>query len=349
MLTYIPGMADDLPHLLSTWTGRRSFGGEIAGLLRRREYDQAEKVLVEHLTAFPGPIATACRGVADGHVVLSGWEEVDADLVDLCRRDVRVTAVGLDLSNYSDAEGHSWWDREPVVELKVFTDEVYPFSESRRQDLLDLSETYPAPWTDQTLGEESAHLAVSGLRALNGALVHHASVEAWNPQSETPLSTEAVAEYLGWWWQHLRFHQAVTRDLDERGLALGVPVLVGTHDVGPWIQAVHLPGRQSDHEASSERILQERLASRPAAREAHIEETVRGLREARDDVRRFGFFSRGPERKTAEEVAAAKVVVACQLAGLPLPGRSVGAMGGKEFERWLETFRSAGHALTAGA
>ncbi|MEO6510809.1 MAG: hypothetical protein ABIO16_07455 [Nocardioides sp.] len=334
-------MTDDLAQLLSTWTGRRAFGGEIAGLLRRREYDQAEKVLVEHLTAYPGPIATACRGVADGHVVLGGWEEVDADLVDLCRRDHAVTAVGLDLSNYSDEQGHSWWDKEPVVELAVYTDEVYPFSESRRQDLMDLSETYPAPWTDRALGEETAHLTVSGLRALNGALLNHASAEPWNPNGSGVLSTEAVAEYLGWWFLHLRFHQAVARDLDERGLAFTVPVLVGTHDVGPWVQAVHLPAAVSEHEARTEEILQERARSGPASREAQTEETVSELRAARDEVRRFGFFGRGTERKAAEDVAAAKVVVTCQLAGLPLPARPLGSMGGKEFEQWLASLRAA--------
>jgi hypothetical protein len=334
-------MTDDLAQLLSTWAGRGSFGGEIAGMLRRREYDQADKVLVDHLTAYPGPIATACRGAADGHVTLSGWDDVDADLVDLGRRGHTVTAIGLELSNYSDEQGHAWWDKEPVVELAAYTDAVYPFSESRRQDLMDLSESYPAPWTDQALGEETAHLTVTGLRAINGALLHHASVEPWNPNGQGALSTEAVAEYLGWWFMHLRFHQAVARDLDERGLAFAVPVLVGTHDVGPWVQAVHLPTVVSDHETRTEEILRERARSGPATREAQTEETVGELRAARDDVRRFGFFSRSAERKAAEDVAAAKVVVSCQLAGIPLPARPIGSMGGKEFEQWLEAFRVA--------
>jgi hypothetical protein len=279
--------------------------------------------------------------VADGHVVLHGWDEVDADLVDLCRRDRGVTAIGLHLSNYSDEQGQAWWDKEPVVELAAYTDAVYPFSQSRRQDLMDLSETYPAPWTDQALGEESAHLTVTGLRAVNGALLHHASVEPWNPNGQRGLSNEAVAEYLGWWFMHLRFHQVVARDLDARGLAFAIPVLVGTHDVGPWVQAVHVPAVVSDHEARSEEILQERVRMGPAAREAQTEESVRDLRAARDDVRRFGYFSRGPERKAAEDVAAAKLVVSCGLAGLPVPARPIGSMGAKEFEQWLESFRAA--------
>jgi hypothetical protein len=333
-------MADDLSELLSSSAGRRTVGGEMAALLRRRDFDKAEVVLSEQLTSYSGPIATACRGVSDGHVTLTGWDEVDADLVDLCRRGRAVTAIGLDLSNYDDHVGHAWWDKEPFVEFAAYTDEVYPFSESRRQDLLDLSEAYPAPWTGSALGEETAHLTVTGLRALNGALLHRASVEPWHPSSTTRLESESVAEYLGWWWMHLRFHQAVARDLEERGLALTVPVIVGTHDVGPWLHVVHTPARVSDHEASTERILQERTELAPVLRDAQAEETARDLRELRSKLRGYGFFSRSPERKAAEVSAAAKLAVVCQQAGLPLPARSIGQMGGKEFEQLLLALRA---------
>ncbi len=333
-------MADDLSVQLSTWAGRKTVGSELAAMLRRREFDKVERVLAEHLTAYSGPIATACRGVSDGHVTLAGWDEVDADLVDLSRPERAVTAVGLDLSNYSDHEGQTWWDKEPYVEFAAYTDDVFPFSDSRRQDLLDLSETYPAPWTDQALGEETAHLTVTGLRALNGSLLLRSSVEPWHPGSNARLDNESVAEYLGWWWMHLRFHQAVARDLEERGLALAVPVVVGTHDVGPWLQVICTPARVSDHAERTERILHDREQLAPVLRNAHAEETERDLRELRSKVRSFGFLSRGTERKAAEEYAAAKVVVVCQQAGLPVPGRSIGQMGAKEFERFLLTLRS---------
>jgi hypothetical protein len=332
-------MADDLPELLSSAAGRRTVGGELAVLLRRREFDKAEQVLAEHLTAYSGPISTACRGISEDNVVLAGWDEVDADLVDLHRRDRGVTAIGLELSNYSDHEGQTWWDKEPFVEFAAYTDAVFPFSETRRQDLLDLSEAYPAPWTGQALGEETAHLTVTGLRALNGALLQRASVAPWQPSSTTRLENESVAEYLGWWWMHLRFHQAVARDLEERGLALKVPVVVGTHDVGPWLQVFHTVGRASDHEASTERILEQRAQLAPVRRDAQVEETVRDLRELRSKLRGYGFFRRGPERKAAEEYAAAKVAVTCQQAGLPLPSRSIGQMGAKEFEQLLAALR----------
>ena len=181
---------------------------------------------------------------------------------------------------------------------------------------------------------------MTGLRALNGALLHRASVVPWQPSSTTRLENESVAEYLGWWWMHLRFHQAVARDLDERGLAFSLPVVVGTHDVGPWLQVVHTAGRVSDHEASTERILHQRTQLAPVRRDAQAEETARDLRELRSKLRGYGFFSRSPERKAAEVSAAAKVAVVCQQAGLPLPTRSIGQMGGKEFEQLLLALRA---------
>ncbi len=333
-------MADDLAEQLSSWDGRRAVGSEIAALLRKHDWEATERLLSERLTGYPGPIATACRGIAGDQVTLDGWEEVDADLVDLCRRGRGVTAIGLDLSNYSDADGPTWWDQEPIVEFAAFTDEVFPFSESRRQDLLDLSETFPAPWIGQPLGEETAHLTVTGLRALNGALLHRSSVEPWRPKASGRLADESVAEYLGWWWLHLRFHQAVARDLEKRGLALAVPVLVGTHDVGPWLQTVHVVDRVSDHEAATERILAERAQHAHVWRAAQADEVVGDLRELRAKVRSYGFFTRGPERKQAEAAAAAKVAVAFASAGLLEPSRPIGQMGDKEFERLLEMLRA---------
>ena len=48
-------MADDLTELLSSSAGRRTVGGELAALLRRRDFDKAELVLSEHLTEYSGP------------------------------------------------------------------------------------------------------------------------------------------------------------------------------------------------------------------------------------------------------------------------------------------------------
>ena len=119
-----------------------------------------------------------------------------------------------------------------------------------------------------------------------------------------------------------------------------MPVVVGTHDVGPWLQVVHAAGRVSDHEESTERILHQRSQLAPVLRDAQAEETARDLRELRSKLRGYGFFSRSPERKAAEVSAAAKVAVVCQQAGLPLPTRSIGQMGGKEFEQLLLALRA---------
>ena len=271
-------MTDDLPHRLSTWDGRRAVGDEVARRIRAQDFVGAENYLVERLMAYPGQIATAARGLTEDQVRVDGWDELDDDLDQLGRRGHAVTAIELALSNYSDSNGVAWWDKEPVVEFAAFTDEVFPFSTTKRQYLLEHNERYPAPWTGGMLGEETVILHVTGLRGLNGALLRHQSEHPWSPKHRGTVQQESVAEFLGWWWLHLRFQQAVVRDLDERGLALPVPVLIGTHDVGPWLQSVHRATRACGQVA--------------APYDAHAAETV----PVRELPGRLGWFGREKRR-----------------------------------------------------
>ncbi len=268
----------------------------------------------------PDPSRPPAAASRTGTSRSAGWDEVDADLVDLCRRERAVTAIGLDLSNYSDHEGQTWWDKEPYVEFAAYTDEVYPFSESRRQDLLDISEAYPAPWTGSAAG--------------GGDGPPHRDRPA-RPQrrAAAPRERRAVAAEL-----HDPARERVGRGVPR--LVVDAPALPPGRRPRPRASAASLSpcrsssapttsgrgcrsctlaGRVSDHEASTERILHQRTQLAPVLRDAQAEETARDLRELRSKVRGYGFFSRSPERKAAEESAAAKVAVVCQQAGLPLP------------------------------
>ena len=115
-----------------------------------------------------------------------------------------------------------------------------------------------------------------------------------------------------------------------------MPVIESTHDVGPSLQVFHTVGRASDHQASTERILNQAppAGAGPSATRRSRRHCTTCAR-LRSEPRGYGFFSRGPDRKAAEEYAAAKVAVTCQQAGLPLPSRSIGQMGSKEFEQLL--------------
>src|SRR5688572_33295462 len=102
----------------------RPVGEEVSGLIRRREYAEAEAALVDRLTEHPGPVATACRGLSADSVEIVDWEAVAAALGRASAHRQVVTAIGLDLSNFSDGDGFEWWDKDPVVEYALYDDKI---------------------------------------------------------------------------------------------------------------------------------------------------------------------------------------------------------------------------------
>jgi hypothetical protein len=220
--------------------GPRAVGEEFSGLIRRREYAQAEAVLVHRLTEHPGQVATACRGLTADSVEIVDWEVVAAALGRASAHRQEVTAVGLDLSNFSDGEGHEWWDKDPVIEVSLYDDTHFPFSTATRRQVQQAAVAHPAPWTANPLAGRQGVMGVRGLRALNGALLRNEAGRPWDFGLDgRPYDDEVTM--LGGWWLVLRFHQAVARAWPEVGPALGVPVLVGQHGTGPWQVSVFSP------------------------------------------------------------------------------------------------------------
>jgi hypothetical protein len=182
------------------------------------------------------------------------------------------------------------------------------------------------------LGEVNSYLTVPGLRGVNGALLRHV-----DERGGAVATDEDVAAYLGWWWLHLRFRQALARHLDEHGLALTVPVLAGSHDVGPWLVTVHRVTRLADHAETTARILAERARANLERYDAVTRETVEELSELRANSR-GGRWSGRDKRRTYVELADARLALACRSADLPAPTRSVATMGDREFDEIIRAF-----------
>jgi hypothetical protein len=228
----------------------RAVGDEVSGLIRRREYAEAEAVLVHRLTAHPGPVATACRGLSAAGVEIVDWEGVAAALGRASGLGQEVTAVGLDLSNFSDTDGPTWWDRDPVVEVDLYDDTAFPFSTASRRQVQQAASSHPAPWTDHRLPGHHRTIGVQGLRSLNGALLRSEAGRPWDFGAESRSFDDEVGMLLGGWFLVLRFHQAVARAWPEVGPALGVPVLVGQHGTGPWQVSVFQPSEPASDASS---------------------------------------------------------------------------------------------------
>jgi hypothetical protein len=297
----------------------------IADLLRRGAFDDAETRIAAALAEVPGPIADACLATSAESVTIPTWEGLDAELTRLAERHV-VTAVELDLSNYNDQDGaREWWDKEPCIEGTVYTDDPYPFSRSTTEEILTAGSTYSAPWTGRFADGIEWYVETSGLRRLNGELLRD--------------EERAAAARLGQWWRALRFRQAVARHVDDHGLALVVPVLVGSHDAGPWLVTVQRVPRESAHAATSRRINDERRERNLAAYREVTEEAVDRLWEYRTTVKGFGFRDLVRLRPYIEN-ADAHVRTLCRASGQPLPSRSITRMKDAELEAIVEGWRA---------
>jgi hypothetical protein len=300
--------------------GRRAAGVEISGLIRASRTTEAEAWLAERLRGHPGLVASACLGVSADDVVVEGWDEMNADLMTAVRRGHLVTAVGLDLSNYNDSGSDVWWDKPPAVEVSAYTDSSYPFSTATVEEMLAASTEYAAPWTGGMLGEEMQYLEVPGLRPVNAALLRHQE-----DRGDRVETSEDVAAYLGWWWQHLRFRQAVAHHFDEHGLAVAAPVVVGSHDCGPWLVTVHHPGLLTETGAIED-LVARRARDNLERYENATRETVEELMSLRENSRASWGLKNRDKRKTYVAYADARLALICEIVGLPKQRGSIARM-----------------------
>ncbi len=314
-------------HDLRSPDGRAAADAAISALIRAGRLVEAETWLTGALSEHPGAVATACLAVPPDGVTIRGWDELDADLTRLVRGGHHVSAVGLNLSNYHDTDADDWWDKEPAVEVTAYTDEHFPFSTATLQEMLAASATYAAPWTGAGLGQDEVHPRVSGLRGVNGALLRHQE-----ERGRTFETDDDLAAYLGWWWQHLRFRQAVAGHLDAHGLALTVPVLAGSHDVGPWLVTVHPVMRESEHHARTEELLAERARLHLERYDAVTNETVAELVSLREGSRGGWGWRNRDKRRTYVGHADARLALVCRWAGLGAPTASIDKLGDAEFD-----------------
>jgi len=211
-------------HDLTSYVGRRSFDEALAGMLRAQDYAQAEAVLTDVLETYRSPLTALCLGLPHDGVRVDGWAHFNERLSALSKT-LPATAVWLNLSNQTD-DGDDGL-RHPGLEIGYLKDGKIAFSRESRASLLAMSATYPAPWTGSP-DEDGFELTVTGLGPLNDWLVR------WENDDESLAPSVQAAE----WFQLLRYHQAIARKLQNKGLVLDIPVLVGGNSIGPWCVAV---------------------------------------------------------------------------------------------------------------
>lgn len=234
-------MDQDFSLTFSTSEGQREFGSHIKDLIRSEQHEQALGELQQSIARYPSPIAEAAE-VKPESVIIGGWDRLNARLIELDQRKIPITAIRVHLSNYADTEPTSDGWVEPSIECSYFTDEAFDFSNASREALLARNLDYPTPWEGAGTDADSS-LTVGGLAKLNSAILNH-SPQQWPygvGQGESSRAPNAmVAYFLGEWLLHALYHAAMKRELDRHGLVRPIPLFVGTHGVGPFVQSVYL-------------------------------------------------------------------------------------------------------------
>jgi hypothetical protein len=230
--------------LLLTETGRGRFDRHFAQLIRDGDLAAADALLSGLLAERPSPLAEICFALPAETVELDGWAQLAVRVEEISANGETVTAVGVDLTSHSDAVDASGW-RVQKLETNYYTDAAFPFSSSSRDEILAGSGPEGSEWQGH-FAEIDAAVSITGLNRLNDALAEASARGATGP-------SVALAE----WFRHLRFHQAASRGLERHGTPRAIPLLVGSNEIGPWVEAVYYPSKAASV------AVQRRVAARP--------------------------------------------------------------------------------------
>ena len=325
---------------LATDTGRRAFDREIAGMLRSWHFDAADAFLREQLTGLRGRIADAARATTAEAVRIDGWDVVNRECARRLAAGIPLGAIGLNLSNYNDSSTSVWHDKEPAIEFAVYGNDVFDFYDATIEEILRVSETPPTPWQGMMIGPDPPIVPeLFGLRSLNSALLEYENSAPWRPSYSDAAQIAAPEEYvafaLGQWMLHLRFHQGVVRQMKEVGLPMSAPVLIGEHDVLPFIRSVAPPGKTIDLRSTDEirRELNRDEPSDPTC-DAYIAE----LDALRRTIQGLGFFSRRRRQELIEQSEARESQLLQSVGGLAWPQRTW-TLSDTQFAAFARAFR----------
>lgn len=230
-------------------------------------------------------------------VVVSGWETMNTQIAALSRQSP-ITAVGVDLSCHGDGEDAQGW-RIQTLETSYYADtRSFAFSTATPEAVRAACDESTPPWSGDFVDIDEV-LTVAGVSELYHTLIHR---EADLSHPVDPAAERAI--FLGGWLRHLRVHQALARGLAEHGLARPIPLIVGAHDLTPYVTVPYWPGRVADYELAADRALSDKAARNRAHYAKITADTIAEWRERREAVR--GWPRHVNPRQRANHVAFAK-------------------------------------------
>lgn len=292
-------MIDDLQQIFSSEDGERAYSDAIAALIRDGRLAEADAKLMADVACTGSALAHLCAAAPAPSVAVSGWDDV-VEAVEIFEGDP-ITAIGIILWNEVETAVGKQEAYEPALDLSFYSDASFPFSTASKDEILAENTSAYTVWEGQ--GEDiEAYIEIEGLAALNQALLNHKHrihLRALEDEAPTVAHPEYIAFVLASWVRVLRFHQAVQAQLDAKGLPGAIPVIMGSHNIKPFLGATLYPARIIEAKSTNlAELTIKRTVAQVAKPEAPTGATIRQrvVEEAANDTEpapvRRGFFAR---------------------------------------------------------
>jgi len=220
----------------------------IKNLIEQGALDKAQDILLADLATLETSLSGQCPYIAK-RLEVDGWHEMIEAITEF--EGEPITAIHLMLSNEDDL---SFEDREtvfePMVEVAVYTDEIYPFSQGDVETLRAESLLPDRPWYGQSEDVE-IFLELLGLGEFNTALLRHKRQYFFRDQMHELDKLQGMAEdivplsYIEFMlcsmFRTVLFHQAIRSIVESEGLPNNIAVLAGTYNMKFDASSVYLP------------------------------------------------------------------------------------------------------------
>lgn len=215
-----------------------AFRRSIETRLRQGKADAAIEQLRRLLAPYAGPgllLPQRFLTVKADDLYLIGWEGLDGAVRrhDQPGRPVSALSIAFGWPGESVPEPNAEGQLAPHIETSYFTDEIFPFSQSARDDLLDGYSYHGCTWGDDCEATDTA-LSLTGINDLHGAL---ASLEARLLASDEPDEEGIRAGSLGACLLSALLFQAVGQRIERDGLPRPLCVMAGSNGVYPYFDA----------------------------------------------------------------------------------------------------------------
>ena len=168
-------------------------------------------------------------------LVLTGWEGLDGALRrhDQPGRPVTALSIAFGWPGDNVPEPDAGGRLAPHIETSYFTDDIFPFSQSKREDLLDGYSYHGCTWGDDCEATDTV-LSLEGVDDLHGAL---AALEARLLASDEPDEEGIRAGSLGACLLSALLFQAVDKRIAQDSLPRPLCVMAGSNGVYPYFDA----------------------------------------------------------------------------------------------------------------